>query len=435
MNNEYMFNLQKNRIKKVLCFFSQCNYCKRNININVTTINSYDDFVNIPILTKDVFIENQLDMQSIKSNIDKNVLNSFNNDYFSKKDYLAQKGFSLKFTSGSTGKPIEVYKSNNDILKDYVYLNKYRLNYFKNLSKGAFIWVWPTNEYTQEKLFNTVVDYYKVNEYGYIYYLYKYNENSIMKIHSFIVDHHINWITATPFFMESYANFLLDNCLTYNNFEYIECHSEFLYERQKEIIYKVFGVKAVSVYSSNEVQFIGISTKKGNMEVIKENVFMEIIDNEIIVTSLNYFDLPIIRYKIGDLGAWKNDNSSEFELYQFRNNDYILLEDNSKLEPFIISDSVFFMCSKYSIGYLKYYVMQKDYNIFWYYLDKTDIVSQKIEEVTAFLAEYLTAILKTNILVKVKYTNNIDEYIIAGKYKYFQVSEKLVCKHNESLEI
>ena len=49
-----------------------------------------------------------------------------------------------------------------------------------------------------------------------------------------------------------------------------------------------------------EAGIIAFECPFGHMHVNEENVVLEVIDGEIVVTNLNAFSIPIIRYKLGD---------------------------------------------------------------------------------------------------------------------------------------
>src|SRR5690606_15615824 len=100
----------------------------------------------------------------------------------------------------------------------------------------------------------------------------------------------------------------------------IHCTTGPLYPEMREVISKAFGGAYVyNFYGSREVSAIASEVKiASGLYVLYDNVFLEIIDSngkpvregeegEVVVTTLNNFYMPLIRYRIGDR-AIKGDN-------------------------------------------------------------------------------------------------------------------------------
>lgn len=92
--------------------------------------------------------------------------------------------------------------------------------------------------------------------------------------------------------------------------------SEMLFESDKELLYKSFGVKIVNEYGASELDLIAFEDEKNNWAINTETLFVEVLDEEnnvvkdgkvgnIVITSLYNKAHPFIRYKIGDKGAIK----------------------------------------------------------------------------------------------------------------------------------
>lgn len=84
------------------------------------------------------------------------------------------------------------------------------------------------------------------------------------------------------------------------NLKMIKGTSEKIYPYYHEPVKKAFGHKIISEYGSAEGGIHAFECPKGHMHINEENVIIEEIDGEAIVTNLNAFSLPVIRYKIGD---------------------------------------------------------------------------------------------------------------------------------------
>lgn len=89
--------------------------------------------------------------------------------------------------------------------------------------------------------------------------------------------------------------------------------AEVLYEHQKEVISRFFGgVPVVDSYGSREGGFINHQCEQGNYHVLDPNYILEFIkedgqpaadgeDGEIVITHLDAWGMPLIRYRTGDI--------------------------------------------------------------------------------------------------------------------------------------
>lgn len=89
--------------------------------------------------------------------------------------------------------------------------------------------------------------------------------------------------------------------------------SEMLFEEDKILMEKQFGVPVVNEYGASELDLIAFQNKNDEWQVNSETLFVEILDDEgtvlpngkegrIVITSLYNKAHPFIRYDIGDIG-------------------------------------------------------------------------------------------------------------------------------------
>ncbi len=97
--------------------------------------------------------------------------------------------------------------------------------------------------------------------------------------------------------------------------------AEILYPNWREEIESVLGVKVYNQYGSQEGCAIAYDCKKGNMHITPECGIIEVVDSEgktcqseregeIVLTSLINKAMPLIRYKVGDMGTLEEDHFS-----------------------------------------------------------------------------------------------------------------------------
>lgn len=437
------FNNNKNKIYKVIEKAWNTQYYKGILkNIGIHDINDiykleYENYCQLPIMTKKCLNDNKFQM------LENGKFIGFNYDvyrevpYSNKRKYLKSNGLELRVTSGSTGEPIEVLKSKADLQRDYVMLNWYRRKITNYDFKGKFLWIWPVNALIRKYFYSDeeIDKWWIVNKYGVQYMLYEHSDMNFYEIYKYIVENDVEWITSSPTALVNFVDFLVKNQYSIKSVKYIECHSEYLYEWQKEIIKAAFNSEIVSIYSSNEVQFIGGTIQKGVTHVFEKSCFLELEDRKdtsssVVVTSLNYLDIPVLRYQLGDCAEWVNEekiiygfDSPTMELKKYRENDYIVMRNNNRMEPFVITDSVVILGNELDIEIKKYKVIQEDYDRFVYFFD--GIALCYIEKCRKILSEYLSALLRQDVIIDIRIVSFKELTYLGKKYKYFELGDKL----------
>lgn len=77
---------------------------------------------------------------------------------------------------------------------------------------------------------------------------------------------------------------------------------ELLHPKVKKFIKRKLKVPVANVYATQEFGFIAWSCKHDKMHINSESVIVEEIDGEFVITNLNNYVFPLIRYKVGDKG-------------------------------------------------------------------------------------------------------------------------------------
>ncbi|SFU62140.1 phenylacetate-CoA ligase [Pustulibacterium marinum] len=96
------------------------------------------------------------------------------------------------------------------------------------------------------------------------------------------------------------------------NLKMVKGTSEKIYDSYRDVVKRVFGVPIISEYGATESGIIAFECPHGNMHVNMEGVIVECVDHRILVTNLQLFKFPIIRYELGDYIelATKNETCS-----------------------------------------------------------------------------------------------------------------------------
>jgi phenylacetate-CoA ligase len=192
-----------------------------------------------------------------------------------------------------------------------------------------------------------------------------------------------------------------------------------LYPQMKKIIQEVFNCPIFNRYGSREVGAISCSNgKSGNLKISFWHNYIEVLNNsknqpgQIIITSLNNYSMPFIRYNIGDIGIKGND-WNYLEKIEGRKMS-VFKTKKGKLIPgefFIHFIGVVF--NKDFIS--KFQVIQKDYNLIVIKViikDKNGFYSKKNN-----IENSIKKVMGKNCKIKWEFVNEIKP-TKSGKYLY-----------------
>ena len=120
--------------------------------------------------------------------------------------------------------------------------------------------------------------------------------------------------------------------------------SEMLFEKDKILLEKQFGIPIVNEYGASELDLIAFQNPEGAWQVNSETLFIEILDTEnnilpygnegrIVITSLFNTAHPFIRYDIGDIGILDEKSTLQKPILKQltgRTNDIAILPSGKK---------------------------------------------------------------------------------------------------------
>jgi phenylacetate-CoA ligase len=179
--------------------------------------------------------------------------------------------------------------------------------------------------------------------------------------------------------------------------------SEMLFDNDKILLEKQFGVPIVNEYGASELDLIAFQNPDGEWQVNSETLFVEILDenntvlpygNEgrIVITSLFNKAHPFIRYDIGDIGVLDTKSTAKKPILQQligRTNDIAILPSGKK-SPGL----TFYYVTKSIIeddGNVKEFVIkQTKIDTFEIeYTSQTELNLEQIQKIEAAIALYL----------------------------------------------
>ena len=255
-------------------------------------IRNFQDFKHIPILTKDIIKKNFEDL--IANNVIKNQLipNS---------------------TGGSTGEPLSLYYDMNYKL----WADAARRRGWYNIADCEYgdtcAVIWGAMHEIKEdfSLFERTRDLLKTGE----IWLNAFNlsderKKKFLKICNIIKPKLLRGYTTA---INDFAKFLEKNKLNFPKIKGVILCAETVNDDLQKYIEKIFNAPSYNTYGGRELSLIAMQCKyKNGLHEVSENNYVEYdaiklrgYENagHLIITNLNNYGMPFIRYRIGDIGV------------------------------------------------------------------------------------------------------------------------------------
>ncbi|MBP1747637.1 MAG: coenzyme synthetase [Deltaproteobacteria bacterium] len=279
--------MQERALRKLIAHaYARVPYYRRlfdSAGIHPDRISSLDELQNVPILTKDEVLANYPD----------DILMSGIN----------RARCSPRMTSGSSGKKLEV-------VLDHNVAALYRLMQFRQLIDIGYK-PWDTMAYVRYSPPVTSIALQRVNLFRRSFIPLEWGpERQISEICS----RRPQIINAYPSVLYLLAKTLGKESGASLKLKFLMSNSELLTAHARAYIEDVFQCKVYDDYSCLEFSAVAFECRMQNLHVAADNVILEVLDEKgkrlpagepgrIIVTSLNNYSMPYIRYEIGDVGA------------------------------------------------------------------------------------------------------------------------------------
>jgi phenylacetate-CoA ligase len=123
-------------------------------------------------------------------------------------------------------------------------------------------------------------------------------------------------VTGYSAALEVFGRYMIENGISDIRPKAVISSAEMLFPYQREIIERAFDCKLYNRYGCREFGTIAHECSHGSMHVNMERLFVEIVQEddctegldpgEILVTDLDNYGMPMIRYRIGDMARYAN---------------------------------------------------------------------------------------------------------------------------------
>lgn len=310
-------------------------------------------------------------------------------------------------TSGSTGKFGEVYWDKIEMRKSLFSLWCYRKKYYNILSsdKLCYFFTADTGEMdTYESESKNIMAFSRKCLY----------DGTLKEIYRKIVEFNPVWMILQPSIAILLCDIVQeDNLEIPSALRYIEFTGEYLEDAVRRKTEEIFGCTTANQYGAKEVNSIAFECPEGNMHIMSDNVYIEVLGDkeesgEICVTSLKNKAMPLVRFNIGDRGrilygkTCPCGNCNDILLLNAgRENDWIQLEDGSKVHAYAAMQIMNAMNYEIDGEIIQYQIVQKAYKQFVVMLviDDTEFSSTVVQMIQERMKQRFGA--DVEIMVKV----------------------------------
>jgi phenylacetate-CoA ligase len=221
-------------------------------------------------------------------------------------------------TGGSTGQPLKFLQDPN--FRDHVTADLHRHLGWGGWDLGqVHAYIWGANfEVASSQAFRTRMMDFILNRF--VTNAYVLSDESMHAFAEKVRHYRPKLAFCYPSSLYRFGEFVREHSYHDIKFEAMFSSAEVLYPAQRQFIEETFGGKMFNRYATRELACISCECNAHNgMHVSVENVYVEILKDgqpaapgetgDVIVTNLNNYGMPFIRYSVGDLGAWSRQES------------------------------------------------------------------------------------------------------------------------------
>lgn len=341
------------KLEEMLKYVSEHNEFYKN-RIKEYGIKDPLDITQWPILTRKELQENRYNM--------------FSDGYKSK--YFNQQ-LRRQSSSGSSGVPVNVYWDYKDWYASNMSLWRKRLQWYGIHPSDKYV-MFTLNAFNIKNDGKTV---YYINNPANILSVNVsliQNESGYEKLVDIINNFEPKWFYIQPFVLNRLIQaYKRTGKIPPKTLKYIESIGELLASDLRRRAVEFFNVPLANMYGSEEMNGIALESPEHHMHVLSDNALIEIKNDssfvssgkgETIITNLNNFAMPLIRYCQGDQISCASlpnyfssrDNCMKIDSINGRTYESIILSDGSEINSFMLMESISEINNRFSDIIIEY---------------------------------------------------------------------------------
>ncbi|MEK6951705.1 MAG: AMP-binding protein [Nanoarchaeota archaeon] len=272
-----------------------------------------------------------------REDLDKHLIKLVSNPLKNLVKLFYGKDFIFRFYSGgTTGQPLTIYKNKNSFFTDaLLFIRGWKI---MGYSLGDKVLVFYDSYYDYDLSWINNLSFLSGIK------LFFFDSLSEDVIKSFVKEINLfkpDYIITFPSYINDAANVIRRKKLSLNYFpKGIEISGETLFEHQRKNSELVFKTKLYDSYGSMEFGMVAHECNFHNgMHIYEDIVLVKTVKNCLVFTRYDSFDMPIINYKIGDMGKIIYErckcgiNGLKIKHIHGRIDDYILLPNKKRYYP------------------------------------------------------------------------------------------------------
>lgn len=282
---EGLKTIQLNKVQDLILYaYNNSQFYKKRfeeLNVKPDDLKTLDDLKKFPELSKS-------DLRNYADEI--SIYNKQEKMYYSE-------------TSGSTGEPLVFYRNQKwDAIHRASILRGYSWHGVYPYEKSGYLWGYNIDSKKSRKI--KVLDFLQNRE---RIFTYKDEELNLFlnKMQSF---KYLEGYSSMIYELAKKVNETKSEKYDFSNLKMVKGTSEKIFDSYKDEVQKAFGLNFISEYGAAEAGIIAFECTEGNMHITMENVIVEVVANEILVTNLSSHSFPIIRYRLGDYVELESDS-------------------------------------------------------------------------------------------------------------------------------
>ncbi len=225
-------------------------------------------------------------------------------------------------TSGSTGQPLRFYTDLRS--KAFRKASTVRLRRWLGIEQGqtvAHIWGSPIDQARAQawrgRLHGLITREIFLSAY-------ELTDADMARYADILARRRAELVVGYPSVMAAFGHYCADRGIRFPALKSVICSAETLYPDQRQVIEETLDVRVYNRYGCREVGDIA-QERPGvdGLVVSSDRIYVEIVTpdgrpcapgetGDILVTDLDNYGMPLIRYRIGDSGSWSTAGSGPF---------------------------------------------------------------------------------------------------------------------------